>query len=58
MDRKEKPNPNSVQMVKVASRILFSGRPTKVKPSKKIYSRKKKDLSGVDFSLIPNSTYL
>ncbi len=51
MKKNKKQELNQVVFVKVASRILFSGKPTKIKPSKKIYSRKnQKEDSGVEHS--------
>ncbi|TGL02216.1 hypothetical protein EHQ43_17815 [Leptospira bouyouniensis] len=44
MKKKGKP----IAQIKLASRTIFSLKPTKIKPSKKIYSRKgKNDLSGI-----------
>ncbi|ABZ98224.1 Hypothetical protein LEPBI_I2122 [Leptospira biflexa serovar Patoc strain 'Patoc 1 (Paris)'] len=43
---KEKGKP--IKQIKLASRMIFTLKPTKIKPSKKIYSRKgKNDLSGI-----------
>ncbi|MDF3819210.1 hypothetical protein P3G55_04835 [Leptospira sp. 96542] len=44
---KQKKIKNSVSGIKKASRIIFALKPTKIKPSGKLYSRKKKDLSGI-----------
>ncbi|WP_167884222.1 hypothetical protein [Leptospira idonii] len=39
---------NQVKQIKKVSRLCFVSKPTKVKPSGKLYSRKKgKDLSGI-----------
>ncbi|TGL17058.1 hypothetical protein EHQ46_17680 [Leptospira yanagawae] len=44
--KKQKP----ITQMKLASRTIFSLKPTKIKPSKKIYSRKgKNDHSGIFF---------
>lgn len=49
---KTKGKPKQVSQIKAASRMIFSMKPTKVKPSKKLYSRKKKeDHSGIEFLL-------
>ncbi|TGM03872.1 hypothetical protein EHQ79_06140 [Leptospira jelokensis] len=49
---KEAKKPKPISQIKLASRTIFSLKPTKVKPSKKIYSRKgKNDLSGIFFIL-------
>ncbi|MCW7459269.1 hypothetical protein ND856_13475 [Leptospira bandrabouensis] len=49
---KTKGKPKQISQIKAASRMIFSMKPTKVKPSKKLYSRKKKeDHSGIGFLL-------
>ncbi|XDD52924.1 hypothetical protein AB3N62_10560 [Leptospira sp. WS4.C2] len=49
---KTKGKEKQVSQIKLASRMIFSMKPTKVKPSKKLYSRKKKqDHSGIEFLL-------
>ncbi|WP_165779493.1 hypothetical protein [Leptospira harrisiae] len=49
---KTKGKPKQVSQIKAASRMIFSMKPTKVKPSKKLYSRKKKeDHSVIEFLL-------
>lgn len=50
MIMKAKGKQNQVSQIKAASRMIFSMKPTKVKPSKKLYSRKKKeDHSRIEF---------
>ncbi len=47
---------NQVKQAKQVSRLVFKGKPTKIKPSGKLYSRKKKNLPGNLFtSLYLNS---
>jgi hypothetical protein len=54
MKKDKKLELNKVDFVKVTSRVLFSGKPTKIKPSKKIYSRKnQKEDSGVTLPFFP-----
>jgi len=36
-----------LKRVKQTSRLVFTLKPTKIKPSGKLYSRKKKDLPGI-----------
>lgn len=46
---------NQVKQVKQVSRLVFTLKPTKVKPSGKLYSRKSKNLPGNLFTLLfPN----
>jgi len=51
MAKKDKEFEQKIKMAKQVSRILFSHKPTKVKPSAKMYSRKKKELPGIFFIL-------
>ncbi|XDD41607.1 hypothetical protein AB3N58_09815 [Leptospira sp. WS60.C2] len=52
---RKKRKPTAITEIKLASRTIFSLKPTKIKPSKKIYSRKgNKDLSGMFFNVILN----
>ena len=55
MDNKKKVKKFDRQLlqVKQASRLVFTGKPTKIKPSGKLYSRKKKELPGIFFFILP-----
>lgn len=54
MGKKSSNLDKQIKDVKIVSRLIFHGKPTKVKPSGKLYSRKKKDHPGIQ-PLLHNS---